>query len=42
MGEIFFSIVIINYGNAQRNKIIDSAKRVKNSEVVVIDSGCPV
>ena len=42
MAELFFSVVIINYSNAQINQIIDRAKRIKNSEVVVIESGKPV
>ena len=39
---MFFSIVIINYGYPEINRVIDRAKRVKNSELIVIESGYQV
>ena len=42
MSDMFFSIVIINYGYPEINRVIDRAKRVKNSELIVIESGYQV
>ena len=42
MSDMFFSIVIINYGYPEINRVIDRAKRVKNSELIVIELGYQV